>query len=169
MISASVLQIPRPDGLPSEAPKDGPSSATTSSPPTSPEAASRSYADAVKLSPSSKSRDDLQGRSPGSTPQRSPATPSSAPLHITFETRPLSQDYTQAAREARRERRRSSRSSQDPERQHLIPAEGNGGASRMSRILPMMAAVLVLMAVFGLGGWFLGRGEGGDRWPGGPH
>lgn len=57
----------------------------------------------------------------------------------------------------------------DPERQPLI---GTGELNRRSVFYPVIVGVVVVIGfglVVGFGGWRLGMGEGGRRWPGGPH
>ena len=57
---------------------------------------------------------------------------------------------------------------EDPERQPLIPA---AELNRNRSFYPVVVGVVVAI-IFGLfvgfGGWRLGQGTGGGRWPGGP-
>ncbi|KAK8849588.1 hypothetical protein IAR55_004923 [Kwoniella newhampshirensis] len=56
----------------------------------------------------------------------------------------------------------------DLERQPLLPPQQ---LNRGKTFYPIVVAVLVLivLGVVVFGGWRLGKGEGGGRWPGGPH
>lgn len=54
----------------------------------------------------------------------------------------------------------------DMESQPLLNSGQRGGGVRP---IVIIAAILVLGAVVGAGGWMLSRGQGGARWPGGPH
>lgn len=64
----------------------------------------------------------------------------------------------------------------DPERQPLLDTpegemeerEGEERGAPVLHFLIGMGCLLVLGVVLGYGGYRLGHGEGGDRWPGGP-
>ncbi|KAL7425025.1 hypothetical protein Q5752_000713 [Cryptotrichosporon argae] len=95
-----------------------------------------------------------------SEPCSGPASPTaltSSPQQLSFSTRGRVIDDGIARRGSRR----------DPERQPLLaPVE-----LRVARITyPIVIAVLVvvLLVIVGIGGWRLGKGAGGGRWPGGP-
>ena len=60
-------------------------------------------------------------------------------------------------------------SATDPERQPLIPPAELGRRRFFYPLSVALALVMVFGLVVGFGGWRLGKGEGGDRWPGGPH
>ncbi|EIW71625.1 hypothetical protein M231_07431 [Tremella mesenterica] len=57
----------------------------------------------------------------------------------------------------------------DPERQPLISTSELG---RRRTYVPIVLSVLGLVIfgiLVGFGGWKIGKGEGGGRWPGGPY
>lgn len=111
---------------------------------------------------------------PSST-KPSVSTPSSP--NNTSLTRPLpsasAPNAAAAVDDGRRQRRASDYSSytspDDPERQPLITA---GELNQRKTGLPVLMGVVVFILLgfmIGFGGWRLGKGAGGDRWPGGPH
>ena len=86
-------------------------------------------------------------------PNNSPNQPLT-PSPISFRTHPRRHDLPTAS---------------EAERQPLI---ANRDVNRSRLFYPIVIGLmvfLVLGAVIGLGGWRLGMGAGGGRWPGGPH
>lgn len=171
MISASVLQNAQPDSPSKPRPSDDQGSPKALSPSSAAGSASTSdhqlsYAQVV----SAPTSPDRAARTPSSGARPIPPSPGT-PLHITFATRPLSIDSIGRgkARQNQKGQPRESRSGSDPERLPLLnpePAVSDDARPRGYKVIAVAAGILVLVAVFALGGWMIGRGEGGSRWPG---
>jgi hypothetical protein len=58
---------------------------------------------------------------------------------------------------------------EDPERQPLIPTTELNRNRVFYPVAVGVAVVVTFGLVVGFGGWRLGQGTGGGRWPGGPH
>ncbi|ORY34802.1 hypothetical protein BCR39DRAFT_514902 [Naematelia encephala] len=96
---------------------------------------------------------------------RKPTTPgTSSPLTISF--RPRQETLDDVERQPLLGRRHSQQQ-QDGQQEEEAEEEEN----RRKWIYPVLVGlgIFSILMLVGLGGWRLGMGEGGGRWPGGPH
>ncbi|WRT69598.1 uncharacterized protein IL334_006587 [Kwoniella shivajii] len=112
----------------------------------------------------------LSRSSSSQLPSRTPIpSAQSSPITLNFPRSPSSSsDVTTSKQPKRPSRLQNNGDPEDPERQPLLETRQLNKPRILYSVLSVLSVIILLGLFVGFGGWRLGKGEGGDRWPGSP-